>query len=48
MYNHLINFIDANKVLYKYKFGFRTSHSSNHAIISLAEKVNNAMDYGKI
>ena len=48
MYNHLINFIDANKILYKYQFGFRKSHSTNHAKISLAEKVSNAMDSGKI
>ena len=48
MYNHLISFIDANKILYKYQFGFRKSHSMNHAIISLVEKVNNAMDSGKI
>ena len=41
MYNHLINFIDANKILYKYQFGFR-------AIISLVVKVNNATDSGKI
>ena len=48
MYNHLINFIEANKILYKYQFGFCKSHSTNHAIISLVEKVNNAMDSGKI
>ena len=48
MYNHLINFIGANKIVYKYQFGFRKSHSTNHAIISLVEKVNNAMDSGKI
>ena len=48
MYNHLINFIDANKILYKYQFGFRKSHSTNHAITSLVEKVNNAMDSGNI
>ena len=45
---HLINLIDANTILCKYQFGFRKSHSTNHAIISLVEKVNNAMDYGKI
>ena len=48
MYNHLNNFIDATKILYKYQFGFRKSHSTNHAIISLVEKVNNAVDSGKI
>ena len=48
MYNHLINFIDKNKILYKYQFGFRKLHSKNHAIISLVEKVNNALDSVKI
>ena len=42
MYNHLITFIDANKIVYKYQFGFRKSHSTNHVIISLVEKVNTA------
>ena len=35
MYNHLINFIDKNEILFKYLFGFRKLHSTNHAIISL-------------
>ena len=48
MYNHPINFIDKNKILYKYHFGFRKLHSTNHAILSLVEKVNNALDSGKI
>ena len=48
MYNHLINLIDANKIVYKYQFRYRKSHSTNHAIISLVEKVNNALDSGKI
>ena len=48
MYNHLINFIDANTILYKYQFGFRKSHFTKHVIISLVEKVNNAIDSGKI
>ena len=48
MYNHPINFIGKNKLLYKYQFGFHELHSTNHAIISLVEKVNNALDSGKI
>ena len=48
MYNHLINFIDKNKRLYKYQFGFRRLHSTNHAIISLVEKGSHAFDSGKI
>ena len=41
MYNQLINFIYKNKILYKYQFGCRKLHSTNHTIISLVEKVNN-------
>ena len=48
MYNHLINFINKNKIVYTYQFGFRKLHSTNHAIISLVEKVKNALDSGKI
>ena len=48
MYNYFINFIDTNNILYDHQFGFRKSHSTNHAIISLVEKVNNALDSGNI
>ena len=53
MYNHLINFVDKNNILYKYQFGFRRQHSTNHAVITLVEKNTNALDkitiemYGK-
>ena len=46
--NCLIKFIDNHDILYKYQFGFRKSHSTSHAIISLVEKINNALDSGKI
>ena len=47
MYNYLISFIYKEDILYKFQFGFRKSHSTNHAIISLVEKVNQALDSGK-
>ena len=46
--NCLIKFVDKHDILYKYQFGFRKSHSTSHAIISLVEKINNALDSGKI
>ena len=46
--NCLIKCIDKHDILYKYQFGFRKSHSTSHAIISLVEKINNALDSGKI
>ena len=48
MNNCLIKFIDKHDILYKYQFGFRKSHSTSHAIISLVEKINNALDSGQI
>ena len=38
----------SNIIGYTYQFGFRKSHSTSHAIISLVEKINNALDSGKI
>ena len=48
MYNCLINFIEEHNILYKFQFGFRKSHSTSHTIISMVEKVNNALDSGNI
>ena len=46
MHKYLINFIDKHNILYKYQFGFRKSHYTNHAIILLVDKINNALDSG--
>ena len=35
----MLNFLDANDIIYKYQFGFRERHSTQLAIISLAEKI---------
>ena len=48
MYNHSISFIDKEDILYKFQFGFGKSHSTNHVIISLVEKVSQALDSGKV
>ena len=44
----MINFIDKHNILYKYQFGFRKSHSTNHAIILLVDKINDALDSGNV
>ena len=43
--NCLIKFIDKHGIIHKYQFGFRKSHSTSHAIISIVEKINNALDF---
>ena len=44
VYNHLIEFITKSKVLNKNHFGFRKQHSTNHAVISLVEKLYSSLD----
>ena len=48
IYNHLMQYINSNDILYDKQFGFRKGHSTSHAIITLVEKVSKALDTGKI
>ena len=48
MYNHVIDFLEHNNILYYFQFGFRKHHSTNHAIITMVEKVSNCLDTGNI
>ena len=48
IYQHVLDFIDSNSILYARQFGFRKGHSTSHAIITLVEKVSKALDTGKI
>jgi hypothetical protein len=40
MYNRLIDFLDKRNMLYEKQFGFRANHSTNHAILSIIDKIN--------
>ena len=42
--NCIIDFHDQNDVFYDYQYGFRKRHSTNHAIITLVEKVAKALN----
>ena len=39
--------MNQKKCLYKCQFGFRNHHSTNHALISITEKIQKALDDGK-
>ena len=41
------NFLDKFNCLYKYQFGFRRGHSTNHALIEITEKIRKALDSKK-
>ena len=45
LYNRLYKFLNQNKCLFNYQFGFRNHHSTNHTI-SITEKIRKALDEG--
>ena len=44
MYNMVYKFLEENKSLYSLQFGFRSKHSTAHALIQINEKIKNALD----
>ena len=47
VYKRLYSFLDRLNCIYEFQFGFRVGHSTNHALLSLTEKVREALDSGK-
>ena len=48
MYNVVNNFLYKNAIIYKYQFGFRRKHSTQHAIISLVDRITSSLDSGDL
>ena len=44
MYNRLIRYLEKHNVLYHKQFGFRSKHSTDHAILSIVDKVQKAIE----
>ena len=44
MYSRLYDFQNKYNCLYKKQFGFRNSHSTNHALITITETIREALD----
>ena len=42
----MYDFIDKNQLIYERQFGFRTKHSTNHALISTTEAIKAEIDNG--
>ena len=42
------NFFDRNDSIHENQFGFRKGHSTNHAIITLVDKITKSVDCGDI
>ena len=39
LYSRLIKYVDKSNILYKYQFGFRKKHSTEHALIELVDQI---------
>ena len=44
VYKRLYDFLELHNILFNFQFGFRASHSINHALISLTEMIKNTLD----
>ena len=44
MYNRLVSFLDKHNVLFEKQFGFRSNHSTDHAILSIVDKIQKAIE----
>ena len=48
VYNHLVDFLSKNEAPHEYQFGFRPSHTTQHAIITLVDQTTKSVDNGNI
>ena len=44
MYNGLRSFLEKNIILFHAQFGFRSNHSTNHAILLITDKIQKAIE----
>ena len=47
IYKRIYSYLDQKKLLYSKPFGFRGTHSTNHAIISITEHSRKLLDNGE-
>ena len=47
MYKRLYDFLEKHSILYSFQFGFRESHSINHALVSMTDTIKNSLDNRK-
>ena len=47
MYARLYKFLDNSQLFYSKQFGFRSNHSTDHALTSITETITNSVNNGK-
>ena len=48
MHQRLYKFLEVCEVLFSMQFGFRTEHSTDHALICLTETIKSSLDKGRV
>ena len=48
MYSRVYSFINKSNCFYPLQFGFRGKHSTNHALLSIVDQINEALDKNKV
>ena len=48
VYNLVFDFLSDNEILYDYRFGFRSKHSTQQALITLVDRVTKSLDRSNI
>ena len=46
IYSRTYTFLIKNNLIYDKQFGFRSTHSTNHAIVSITERIKTLVDSG--
>ena len=46
VHDRLFMYLENNNSFYKYQFGFRANHSTNHALTEITEQIRNACEKG--
>jgi hypothetical protein len=44
IFNRVYSFLEKQKSIYEHQYGFRKKHSTIHALISITEKIRDALD----
>ena len=48
LYARLMSYIDKHNIFYKYQFGFRKQHSTEHALIEIVDQIRLSIDNNQL
>ena len=48
IFKRVSSFVEKNDILFSQQFGFRSKHSTTHALVNITEKIRSALDQDKV